>query len=186
MNRWSCLLDAAVSAPAGLGEEVYKAARKKLASYGFSGADHAEEVFSNILTAIIKYAAKRGGSGSVRQIRPWVHAISRHEVSRYLKDVSRFEPLKFLAVVEGTELWSANLGSEREALRITAKAIDGLSPRRKELILLDMVERLPAEEIERRMKIRSHAYFLKLKCEAFSALKAGMKAIVEEEIGCLY
>jgi DNA-directed RNA polymerase specialized sigma24 family protein len=171
--------------PPHLGSEAFKTTRKRLGVEGFTDVEHAQEVFARALTNGLTYLNKHGGA-SIRQPRPWFHGICRNEATRYLTEMAAHDSGSVLSLVDGdTDLLDANIYDPERVDKLLRNAIEQLPPRHRELILLDMVKRLPASEIEKSMGIHSHSYFLKLKSEAFSALKYAVKTLIEKGISSL-
>jgi DNA-directed RNA polymerase specialized sigma24 family protein len=172
--------------PLHLGSETFRTTRNRLRLEGFTDPDHTQEVFARALTKSLEYLHKHGGP-SVRQPRAWFHGICRHETTHYLMEMAAHDSGSVLSLIEGeTDVLNADLYNPEKVGALLRQAIQELSPRHRELILLDLVQRLPPAEIEKTMGIHSHGYFLKLKSEAFSALKHAVKALIEQGIGSLF
>jgi DNA-directed RNA polymerase specialized sigma24 family protein len=171
--------------PTDLGSETFKTTVSRLKIEGFPDTDHAEEVVARALSKGLEYVHKHGGA-SVRQPRAWFHEICRNETTHYLVEMAAHDSRSVLSLVEGeTDLIDANVYDPKKVDALLREAIQQLSPRHRELILLDMVKRLPPAEIEKSMGIHSHGYFLKLKSESFSALKLAVKVLIEKGISSL-
>jgi RNA polymerase sigma factor (sigma-70 family) len=172
--------------PPHLGSEVFKTARNRLRAEGFLDVDHAQEVFARGLTKGLEYLHKHGGP-NVRQPRAWFHEICRNETTHYLKEMAMHDSGSVLSMIEGeTDLLDSHLYDPERVNAIFREAIQQLPPRHRELIVLDLVKRHSPSEIEKAMGIHSHGYFLKLKSEAFSALRVAVKTLIEQGLGSIF
>ncbi len=171
--------------PPCLGSETYCTTFKRLHNEGFGDVEHAQEVFARALTNGLDHLHNHGGL-SVRQPRAWFHAICRHETYHYLRELAAGDAASVELLVEGeTVLPKVELLDQKRVLALVHEAMKELAPRHREFILLDFVEQLPPEEIQRRMHIQSYGYFKKLKHQALSALKLAVKALLEHGISSL-
>jgi RNA polymerase sigma factor (sigma-70 family) len=172
------------SVPPILGSEAFKITRSRLSSKGLPDPDHASEVVDRALIKSLEYLNVHGGE-SVRQPRAWFHRICRNESARYIREVM-YDSESVISLAEGeTDLLDVNIFDHQMVETLLRSALEHLPPRHRELIRLDMVERLPAPEIEAAMGIHSHAYFLKLKSEAFTSLKQQLKNLMEQRISSI-
>jgi len=170
--------------PPHLGSEVFKTTRSRLKVEGFSDLDHVQEVFARGLTKGLEHLHKHGGP-SVLQPRAWFHKICHHETAHYLMQLAH-DSGSVLSLMEGeTDLLDVSIYDPQRVDELLRKAFQQLPPRHRELILLDMVKGLSPAEIEKSMGLHSHGYFLKLKSEAFSALKLAVKTLIEQGISSL-
>jgi DNA-directed RNA polymerase specialized sigma24 family protein len=168
--------------PQHLGSETFKTTLKRLSVEGYPDVEHTQEVFARSLTKGLGFLDGHGGE-SVRNPRPWFHTICRHEATRYLIDADAHDSAAVLSLMEGdTDLFDATIYDPQRVDELLRKALDQIPPRHREFIRLDLAERLSAPEIEKRMGIQSHRYFLKLKSEAFSLLREAVKVLIAKEI----
>jgi RNA polymerase sigma factor (sigma-70 family) len=165
--------------PPSLGREIYLTIRRRLRASRYVGDEHADEVFQQVMFDAYSYLARHGGGHEIRHTRGWLHRISLNATLHYLSEHPQADsssPSSLTALLEGEiQLPDSSASSDLERVR---QAIDRLRPRHQEVLRLELVEGLPAKEIQRRMNILSNAYFRKLKCEAAKALR--------EEISNLY
>lgn len=172
--------------PDYLGREVFNKIRKVLRAEGFVDDHHSEEVFSRTLLKALDFLKRHDGA-AVRLPRAWVHTIARHETGHYLEERGQEDSQSIVALLEGEiELPGAHLNSEERILALVRRACDSLTPRLREFLLLDLLEALPPEEIRKRMGITSPGYFRVIKHEAFSALRAAIKSLVEKGVDALF
>jgi len=166
--------------PPLLGSEVFKTIRARMKAKGLPDADHAQEVFSRSLIKCLEHLNKHG-AGSVRHLRSWFHAVAHYESARYLMEVARIDAGAVLSIEEGkTDLLDSTQPEKIE--EIVRQAMAQLPPRYRQFIELDLIGRLSPAEIEKSMGINSHAYFLKLKCAAFSGLRSAICKLLETSI----
>ena len=171
--------------PHHLGSETFKTTYKRLSVEGFLDVEHTKEVFSRSLTKGLGHLNRHGGE-SVRNPRAWLHRICRNETTHYLMEADAHDSTAVLSLVEGdTDLFDVTIFDQQRVDELMRRALGQLPPRHRELILLDLVERLPAPEIEKAMDIQSHKYFLKLKSEAFSLLRHAVKVLIGKGISSL-
>ena len=172
--------------PPNLGSELFRTGLKQLHAQGLHNEEDGEEAFSTMMVNALDYL-RRNGASTIQNPRAWFHAICRNAVRRYVAETLRQDALTFDMLLGGeSSLLDTGLYSEERILKVIRKAIQGLPPRYREFILLDLEEALPPREIQERMEIKSYGYFRKLKHEAFSALRAAIKALVENGIESLF
>lgn len=171
--------------PDHLGSEVFKTTRKRLRGNGLGDVDHAQEVFDRALIKCLDFLSKNGSEG-IRNPRAWFFSVARNEATHYERELAHFDTGSVLSVIEGeTDLLDATIYNPENVNAVFQEALQKLSPRHRQLIELDMVRRLSPPEIEKEMEIQSHAYFLKLKSQAFSALQAAVRIIFEKGVSSL-
>jgi hypothetical protein len=145
--------------PHHLGSVAFKTTRKRLSAEGYPDVEHTEEVFDRSLTNGLGYLNGHGGE-SVRNPSSWFHTICRHETTRYLIDADAHDSAALSSLVDGeTDLFDVTIFDPRRVDERLRQAIDRIPPRHRELIRLDMVERLAAPEIEKRMPSKATAIF---------------------------
>jgi DNA-directed RNA polymerase specialized sigma24 family protein len=168
--------------PDHLGSNVFKTTRARLKSKRLPSVDHAQEVLQRSLLSALEFLDKNGGS-SVRHLSGWFHRIARNETTRYLVELAGEDAGAVLSLVEGqTDLFDHQIYCPERVNELFRQALQRLSPRHREFIYYDLVRCLPAAEIECAMGIHSHGYFIRLKSEAFSALRQAVKSLIEKGI----
>lgn len=172
--------------PPDLGRELFRTGLKQLHAQGLHNEQDGEEVFSRMMMNALDHL-RRNGASSIRNPRAWFHAICRNAVRRYVAETVQQDALTFDMLLGGERnLLDTGLYSEERILKLIRHAIQDLPPRYKEFILLDLEQALSPQEIQEQMEIRSYGYFRKLKHEAFSALRAAIKALVENGVESLF
>jgi len=158
--------------PPGLGRELYLTIRRRLRANRYLGEEHTDEVFQQTLCDAFSYLSRHGGA-AIRHTRGWLHRISKNATLHYLEARSTVDspvhaPLD--ALLEG-DAQLADGPSAGDDLARVRQTIASLRPRHQEVIRLELIEGLNAAESQRVMGIESNAYFRKLKCEAYQALR---------------
>lgn len=155
-----------------LGRELYLTIRRRLRANRYLGEEHADEVFQQTLCDAFSYLSRNGGA-AIRHIRGWLHHISRNATLHYLETRSEVDSpatTSLDALLEG-EAQLADASSASDDLALVYQAIAGLRPRHQQVIRLELAEGKKDAEIQREMGIESNAYFRKLKCESYRALR---------------
>jgi DNA-directed RNA polymerase specialized sigma24 family protein len=158
--------------PPELGRELYLTIRRRLQANRYLGEEHADEVFQQTLCDAFSYLSRHGGA-AIRHTRGWLHRISKNATLHYLEARSEVDspanpPLD--ALLEGEALLADGPSAGDDLARVL-RALEALRPRHQQVIRLELVEGLEDAESQKKMEIESNAYFRKLKCEAYRALK---------------
>jgi len=170
--------------PKDLGRKGYLSIRRLLVPEAMNDDTHAEEIFDRALSKAYAFLHENGGE-AVRSPQAWFLRICRNETIRYLIELSPRIPLESL--LEGDEKYTRQPSrSQARLFQLLLDTIAELPPRHRELLRLDICECLSADEIQRKMGIRSTNYFRRLKSEAFKALRLAFKAIIEQGIDSLF
>jgi DNA-directed RNA polymerase specialized sigma24 family protein len=168
--------------PPHLGREAFNVIKTRLRSEGYLDPYHTEEVFSKALGDAVKYLHRHGDT-DIQHPRAWFRVLCRRVGTEYLTEMTMQTAYSLNSVLEGdAELSQASPLSEERSLEIIRQAIAQLPPRYHQLITLDLIESLPPAKIQKAMQLKTKSYFLKLKSEAFSALRRAIQILIEEGI----
>ena len=156
--------------PSGLGREILLTIRRRLRAAGrYLDDEHADEVFQRVVVEAYVYLVRHGGH-EVRHVRGWLHSVSLRATRFYLSEQSRFDPLTSFSLNAAVDV-EVQPSDDAKNLERIGEAIRSLRPRYQELMRLELVAGLSPTQIQERMSISSNAYFRKLKCEAYKALR---------------
>jgi DNA-directed RNA polymerase specialized sigma24 family protein len=162
--------------PPNLGREVYCKIRRRLRSEGLAGDDHAQEVFSLAMLDACEYLHRHSGN-EIRHPRGWLHVVANHATLRYLREFKPKNTTDLEPLLRGEVQCEpdSSFASDEGVLKLVRETIEDLPPRYRQLIWLDLGERLSPGDIRRRMRISTDGYWRKLKSEAFSALREALE-----------
>ena len=148
---------------------------------GIHDGDHAEEIFSRLIASAFKFLNRNGGS-AVRHVRGWFYQIANHVTGQYLKEIHKYDSEALEEILRGNRsLPDVHIQNEELLLDVVRTTINGLKPRLREFIELDLIELRSPSEICQRMRITPTSYRT-LKHRAFKALR---NAILEKGISPL-
>lgn len=157
--------------PGHLGRELLRVMRRRLQRAGINSDEHVQDVFSLAMMDVYNYFNRHAGSG-IEQPREWLHEVFRNATNRYIDSIRPKNGAVLTLLLENeTDLEeSSPIASDESMLALVREAIRDLPARVRTFFQLDLVERLPPEEIQERMGIQNDRYFRKFKGEAFAAL----------------
>ena len=129
-----------------------------------------------------------GDGAAIHAPERWLLDIARRQLFDYLQECSERDSFTTMSgLLKGELALSADaLLDEKTVSALVLRAIDTLSPEHRALLRLDLMKKLPEEEIRKSLDIPDQGLFRALKVESFAALRSALQALINKGIDTLF